>query len=186
MFSSQLIYRKKDVSEFSNPIVLYEAQRIEKCLLCYVKNCLHVFFHAAGQLFVCVSENQGASFSRPARYKKKFCQNPEKAYYLSVVPQSEAEFFVRQVFVDHQSPWDVQILPDLYDEFYPDPIVPSPKTNAPVDSETLEELERLRNQISILQRHNSEKDKQIVQLTQMMSHKYEEPAKSETEPENLS
>ncbi|MDR3240254.1 MAG: hypothetical protein LBT44_09240 [Clostridiales bacterium] len=175
MFSSQLVYRKKEGDAFGNPVVLHEAQRIEKCLLLYVKGSLQAFFLAAGQLFVCASEDKGGSFSRPVRYKNKFCQNPEKAYFVSQTPQSESQLFARQVYVDHASPWDVQVLPDLYEDFYPAPEQAQPGGGQPeINMETQEELERLRNQISLLEKHSAEKDRQILQLTHALQRKNSE------------
>ncbi|MDR1559206.1 MAG: hypothetical protein LBS84_05815 [Clostridiales bacterium] len=172
MFSSQLIYRRNVTGEFAPTIVLYEAQRIEKCLLFFVRDNLYITFMAAGYLFVCMSEDKGASFSRPVRYRNKFCQNPEKAYFISQPAQSENGMFLRQVYVDRGSPWDIQIIPDLAEDFFPaysEKEEDEARTDRARSPEYADEIERLRNQITLLRQHAAEKDAQIESLTRLIS-----------------
>ena len=177
MFSSQLIYRRNITGEFNSPIVLYEAQRIEKCILFFVKGILYITFSASGYLYICTSDNKGVSFSRPVRYRNKFCQNPEKAFFINQSMQSEDIFYLRQVYVDRSAAWDIQIIPELYEDFFPVDTVKD-EDNAYVprnkNPEYTDEVERLRNQISLLRQHSAEKDEQIVGLTRMLTQRNEE------------
>ncbi|MDR1913919.1 MAG: hypothetical protein LBQ68_05490 [Clostridiales bacterium] len=176
MFSCQLIYRRNISGEFGNPFVIYEAQRIEKCLLFFVHNKLHITFLAGGQLYMCVSEDKGSTFSRPARYRNKFCQIPEKAYYIGQTPQSEESLFLRQIYVDRSCPWDTQIIPDIYEDFYGGvgeqavEIIEQHLDN----NESMEELRIQRNQVEILRKSIEEKDNQIVELTRLVKQRTEE------------
>jgi hypothetical protein len=171
MFSSQLIYRKKMDDEISNPIVLHEAQRIENCLLYFAKGSLYAAFLAAGQLCQCVSLDKGNSFSRPVRYKYKFCQNPEKANFSSQTPQSEDTAFLRQVYVDRACPWDIQIIPDAYEDFFP---APNDGESGREDSASSAELERLNIQLEMLIRKLAEKDQQLQLLANLLKDKTRE------------
>ncbi len=119
IFGSQLIYKKKETDAFSSPNVLWEAQNISHVLLFIVQNRLYATFMSNKQLFMCVSKDKGATFSRPIRYQNKFCLNPVKAAYLSYEPQHESQFYCHEVYVDANSLWDVQLLPDMYEDFYP-------------------------------------------------------------------
>ncbi len=119
MFSGQLVYRKRTDIGLSAPVIIYEGQRIEHCLLFYIKNRLHVTFMIGGQPYMCVSEDDGDSFSRPVRYTNKFCQLPMKAHYIDAYMMEPDMLFARQVYVDASRPWDVQMIPELYDDFLP-------------------------------------------------------------------
>ncbi len=119
MFSGQLVYRKRTDIGLSAPVVIYEGQRIEHCLLFYLKNRLHVTFMIGGQPYMCVSNDDGDSFSRPVRYTNKFCQLPMKAHYVDAYMMEPDMLFARQVYVDASRPWDVQMIPELYDDFLP-------------------------------------------------------------------
>ncbi len=118
MFSTQLLYRKKESKQFSNPITIWEGQKINNCLIFFANDKLYATYTHNGQLFYCISENKGISFSRPARYKNKFCLNPVKSTYISETPQSENTFYCRQLYVDNLNLCDIQLLPDLYEDFY--------------------------------------------------------------------
>ncbi|MDR1638837.1 MAG: hypothetical protein LBT59_03985 [Clostridiales bacterium] len=182
MFSSQLIYRKKAGKDFGPPIAIHEAQRIENCLVFFVQNTLRVSFQSGGILYMCVSEDNGDTFGRPVRYKAKFCQSPEKAVYISQASQSESQAFMREVYVDHACPWDVQMIPDLYDDFYPGPEAgPVVEQTPAVERQAVtEESMSLMSQVEGLKRSNSEKDQQIALLSRLLQAKSQE-AQSLTE-----
>jgi hypothetical protein len=163
MFSCQLVFRRNITGAFDGPMVLHEAQNIENCLLFYVKGALYITFLTSGSLFMCASEDKGASFSRPARYRNRFCQGPEKAFFISQPDQSEDGLYLRQVYVDRHSPWDIQVVPELYDEFYN--AGPKPEGNS------FDEVERLENEIKQLRRENEEKDDRIAALNRMLNNK---------------
>jgi hypothetical protein len=176
MFSSQLIYRKKAGKDFGRPIVIHEAQRIENCLVFIVQKTLRVSFQSSGILYMCVSEDNGETFGRPVRYKAKFCQSPEKAVYISQTSQSESQAFMREVYVDHACPWDVQMIPELYEDFYPSlkagPVV---EQMAAVERQSApDESISLMSQIEALKRSNLEKDQQIALLSRLLQTKSQE------------
>jgi len=170
MFSSQLFYRRNITGSFDAAIMLYEAQRIENCLLFCVNDKLFITFLSSGSLLMCVSDDKGASFSRPARYLNKFCQNPVKAYYVSQDVQSESGLFLRQVYVDSSSPWDIQIIPELFEGFFP--AYTEPENNPVSDDANAsyeEEILRLKNQVELLRRHSAEKDAQLAALSRLLA-----------------
>ena len=175
MFSNQLIYRRNINGSFSSQIILYEAQRIENCLLFFMKDNLYVTFLSAGSLFICMSDDKGASFSRPVRYRNKFCQNPEKAYFISQSAQSENSMFLRQVYVDRSCPWDIQIIPEMSEDFFP-AYSEKNEDKQGFESDYAIEVERLKNQIELLQRNAYEKDTQIASLSRMVSERNAELA----------
>ncbi len=206
MFSYQLIYRKKEDTEFSNPVVLYEAQKLENCLLFFASGNLYATFIASGQLYQCVSENMGRAFSRPARYRKNFCSNPVKATYISEDMQSEHDFFAREVYVDKRNPCDIQILPELCNTFYPSPKKPEAKKQQskpyeqanflyeqdeqyieqPIEHNERNEIEeevlgKLQNRLHISERQNKEKDSQLMQMSNLLKIRSEEITKIEIE-----
>jgi hypothetical protein len=121
IFSTSIIYRKKEDLDFLPPIVLWEGGRLANCLLSFVNNSLHATYMNNGSLYICTSIDKGDSFSRPIRYKKKLCTTPVKATYLSLLDEDDSDYFVREVYVDKYTPWDIQILPELCNNFYNKP-----------------------------------------------------------------
>jgi hypothetical protein len=119
MFSHTLIYKKKESGHFSNPLIIYEAPKLTDLCLFIVKNNLHLTFISGGQLFMTVSYDNGNTFTKAARYRSKFCMQPIKSFYLSEGPQNEKNFFLRELYTDILNPCDIQLLPELYEEFYP-------------------------------------------------------------------
>lgn len=170
MFSCQLIYRVKTGTAFSNPVVVWEGQKLENCLLAYVKGSLKIFFTAGEQLYVCGAENGNTKFTAPARYRNKFCQNPVKAVYLSVNQMDESDFYCREIYVDSLCPWDVQILPDMYEDFYPVVRMSAvdekkdEKSKGKYTDELLAEISGLKKQLDLAQIQLLEKDKKIKML----------------------
>ena len=177
MFSSQLIYRRNLTGEFSSPMVLYESQRIEKCLMFFIRDNLYVTFIASGYLYISMSDDKGVSFSRPVRYHNKFCQNPEVAFFINQSEQTENSMYLRHVYVDRTSPWDIQIIPEMFDEFFPayteteNDDTYNSHSEAP---DNMDEIKRLKNHIELLRQNAAEKDTQIESLTRMLSQRNEE------------
>jgi len=146
MFSSQLIYRKKSSASFSAPVVIAEGAQISSCLLMFVSGILYAYFMVGGQagfgqesstqLAYSSSADVGETFSRAARYTNKFCAAPVKSTYISHVPMDEGGFFARQLYVDRNNVADVQLVPDMYEEFLP--IIPvAVATTSALDEQTL-------------------------------------------------
>ncbi|MDR0999331.1 MAG: hypothetical protein LBL96_00770 [Clostridiales bacterium] len=159
MFGSQLIYRRNATGEFSAPIALNDAQRLENCLLYIARGVLYAAFMQAGNLFFCLSRDMGATFDKPKRYESKFCRQPEKAQYVGEHQMSEQTMYCRQIYVDKNHPWDAQIIPDVYENFY----VPAQQDDAWDDKmETLEsEIAELREQVAL-------RDKQIANFNKTL------------------
>ncbi|MCL2461818.1 MAG: hypothetical protein FWF44_04070 [Defluviitaleaceae bacterium] len=191
MFSSQLIYRKKE-DGFSAAVVLCEGQRIENCVLSVVNGTLRAAFMANGLPYECVSADMGEVFSRPARYQAKFCQNAQKAYYQSAEPQSEDGLFLRQAYVDALRPWDVQMIPELCEGFFPGfisepassitkpkpPEEPENPQNKPAPgagffpeaarSKSSPDAEKLKNELAFARIQLQEKEKNIERLEEIV------------------
>jgi|GEM_PF-2535503 len=119
MFAHQILYRQKTAEGFSAPLVIWEGQKMENCLLFIANNVIYATFRYRSQMFISHSKNNGKSFSRPETYKNKLSSGQKKAIYISELPMSENEFFARELYVDDSKPWDIQILPKIYEQFYP-------------------------------------------------------------------
>ncbi len=202
VFSSQLIYRKKEDEGFSHPIVIAESQKLDNCIMFYVKNTLYIMYVSNGQLFETRTEDRGKTFYRPARYRNKFCLNPMKANYISLVPQSEDNFYCRELYVDRSHPWDIQVLPDKNDDFYPalTPLIrpadaealqsqptavkKKPEIQPQISDDLSEKLFSLTNQVTSLQRQITEKNDQLLEITSMLKERNEEVRQIETERKN--
>jgi len=117
-FSCQLLYRKKTETDFTPSVLLWESPKISQCLLSWVRGEIHATCMTGGKLQRAISTNGGDSFAEIKQYKRKFCVDPVKANFIST-DESEKSWFARQVYVDSEAPWDVQMIPDLCTDFYP-------------------------------------------------------------------
>jgi hypothetical protein len=118
LFSSQLIFKKKDGAAFTRATLIWECARISNVCLFALGGKIRLIFSANEIFYMCVSANGGETFGQAQRYTNKICASPEKAFYISDEAQFEADIFVRDIYVDSYQPWDVQIIPDLYEPFY--------------------------------------------------------------------
>jgi len=170
MFSTQVIYRKKSGANFSAPIVIAEAPQISNCLLMFVSGKLHAYFMSGGQLASVTSADFGETFSGVSRCTNKFCVSPVKSAYISQIPMDESTYFVRQLFVDRNNAADIQLLPDMYEDFYPLPAAASadtqpaavPNSAAASQKPIHEELALLQDKLDIAQMQLEEKERRIV------------------------
>lgn len=162
LFSCQLFYRRRDEDHFTTPILLCEAPRIEQCLLSIVYDNLYATCLIGSQPHMAVSENKGSSFTRMTLYKSKFCYDPVKAVYLSSLPMSENECYVRQVYVDRNAPWDTQMLPDLYADFYALPEAEQAPAEAPPAPKDV--VRDMQDRLAAAESQIRERDRQIFDL----------------------
>lgn len=144
IFSFRLMYRRKTETEFTKPLILWEGNRIESCLLWISENKLNASFMSNNKLHVQNSTNNGQSFYQPEIYRNKFCLRPAKAAYISNKKLDPADFYVYQLYVDAYNPWDVQIFPDISSNFYPEKEITVPEPPPSVDAAS-EELSSLNN-----------------------------------------
>ncbi len=193
LFSSQLVYRRKD-DEFTPPMILWEGQRLENCLLMIIKHRLYAFFMNNGSLLYCLADGKLERFSRPARYNERM-GFLRKAVLITEESEETAEFFAREVYTDLLNPWDVKILPDFCTSFYPPPNAMDVKVGnvstvkaaslpeKPSESEVVrsvlkpeqdERLMRANEKIELLNRQISEKDSKIFSLARMIKEKNEQ------------
>lgn len=183
----RLLYRRRHTEGMSAAVTVAEAPRLEKCLMFIVGGKIYACFIINGVPYTCVSAGAGAGFSKPERYRSKICENPEKAVFLFQNPPAPEEFCASEVFVDGNNPWDVQMLPDIYEDFYPLPVhvlqkedttkeapesKPLIKPQAvkkpePTEAELYygadgDEAEKLRNRLEELEKRLAEKDKRLL------------------------
>ena len=114
LFSSQVIYRKKDENGLSAPIVLYEGQKIRDCSIAFIENKLYCMYISNFNLFYSVSNDLGNTFSNVFKYKKTFSQNIIKADFINNCNNSK--IYLNQVYVDYKNPLNIQFLPDISSE----------------------------------------------------------------------
>ena len=152
IFSCQLLYRKKTDDVFTPPILLWEAPRIDNCLLTFIGDELYAACMIGGKLHWAVSGDGGDSFGPMGLYKRKFCAEPVKAAFLS--QEADKGWFARHVYVDKAVPWDVQMIPDLCPDFY----------SKPEKVEESTQLRDLQERLAVAQRALDAKDRQIMEL----------------------
>ena len=117
LFTKRLLYVKKTSAKLSEPVILWEGPRIENCLLKEIDGEIWALWSVGENLFV--AKTKGSGFEKAAVYTQKFCKRPVKARYISAYTSGDETYRAKTVYVDGQKPWDVQIMPDAADGFYP-------------------------------------------------------------------
>ena len=185
MFSSQLIYRKKDEKGLNNPIVLYEGQTINLCSIFFAKDILYASWIINKQLFYCISKSEGNEFERAVRDKKYNSVNWSKANYLGFDNMNKETLLTNEIFCDNKKNYEPVFIPDIYEQFYkanyfekPEPLKET-NQNKETDEGILIQLERMKNQVEIAQKQSNEKDRQLIQLNNILQAKNRELLKVE-------
>lgn len=169
LFSSQLIYRKKEDEEFGSPVIISEGTKIDFVHMFFAEDNLYIVFRGNSWISYVISENNGESFSKPKRYGNKFCLEPVKAIYLTNDTQRENASFSRELIVDAAAPWDIQMLPDIYENFYPVSEPEPAREKVEKESEEYSEIiNALRQKVSEYEMKLEDKDRQILMLQKMI------------------
>lgn len=111
LFSSQVIYKKKDINGISNPIILFDGQKIKSCNITILNNVLFCSFILNNTLFYCQSEDFGNSFLGIVKYKKPISQDVVKAKFLQTTPILNSS--INQIYLDSKNPLNIYMLPEF-------------------------------------------------------------------------
>ncbi|WP_250278251.1 coiled-coil domain-containing protein [[Clostridium] colinum] len=111
LFSSQVIYKRKDENGLSNPIILFEGQKIKSCNISVLNDNLYCSFIAGSTLYYCQSEDFGRSFLGISKYRKQISQDIIKARFLSTVNMTNSS--VNEVYIDAKNTLNIYMLPEL-------------------------------------------------------------------------
>lgn len=159
-FSCQLLYRKKTDDVFTPPALLWESPKIERCLLTVIEDQLHATCILGGKLHRAISSDDGDFFGSMSLYKRKFCAEPVKANFVfeeewDARSRKTSSWFARQVYVDRAAPWDIQMVPDLCQNFYP---------QMPQKADEATQLQELHDRLTAAEQALVAKDRQIMEL----------------------
>ncbi len=111
LFSSQLIYKRKDEDGISKPIILFEGQRIKSCSINIFNNNLYCNFIANSTLYYCKSEDFGKTFLPIYKYTKPISQDTIKARFISI--DSIEGSSINEVYIDSKNTLNIYMLPDF-------------------------------------------------------------------------
>ena len=117
-FSCQLVYKKQTKDGLTSSKVVCETATIENPIISIVKNKIYVSFVSNGQIYLKTSNDNGLTFSNAEIFKHKFCKEPTKASYISNIKMKEENYYLRDIYVDSLKPWDIQLIPDLINDFF--------------------------------------------------------------------
>lgn len=118
LFSHKLFYRGNTNGKLSNPILLIEAPALDNCIIYFLDGKLYVNCTSNNNLLVCISNDNGRSFTKVKRDNNKV-ENCIKASYVCFQQQDEDELFTHQVYVDKHEPYEIKLFPSVYKNFYP-------------------------------------------------------------------
>lgn len=174
MFSYQILYRKKTGDSFDKPVIIWEGQKVDNCLLSIVNSIIYATFKYRGQLFICSSTNQGTTFSKPEIYRNKISTNLKKCIYISENFMDEKKFFVKELYVDKNDTSNIQMLPQLYEMFYKNIDTKSPIENVELNvgkEATVLDTNSTKNVdiIKKLKKDIIDKEEQIVYMTEIIN-----------------
>ncbi|WP_317368087.1 hypothetical protein [uncultured Tyzzerella sp.] len=111
LFSSQVIYRRKDESGISSPIVLFEGQKIKNCNINVLNNNLYCSFVTNSNLYYCMSDNFGISFSGVSKYRGALTQDIVKAKFIT--SNNIENSLINEVYIDSKNTLNIYMLPEL-------------------------------------------------------------------------
>lgn len=98
LFSTQVIYRSYYNNILSNPVLLFEGQKIKMCCACVINNKVYCQFIIGNTLYYLISEDYGNNFSSVMKYKRSVSQEIQKIKFLDF-KHSERDSF-NEVFAD--------------------------------------------------------------------------------------
>jgi hypothetical protein len=75
---------------------------------------------------------------------------------------NEQTMYCRQIYVDKNRPWDAQIIPDVYENFY------SPVQQDDAQADRVDKMETLESEIASLREQMALRDKQIESFSKML------------------
>lgn len=170
-FSYQLIYKYKRGSDWSSPIIIYECNKIEMCSLFILDSQLWVIWYINSQLYTCISQNLGKTFSKPSRYQGHYLAYPTKASFITNIKQKEEKLYLRELLLYDQPIPQILLIPELYPSFYEissnthvEVIHKKSVDSGIVDDSLKERISILQNKNSSYEHQLSEKDSQIISL----------------------
>lgn len=169
-FSSQLLYKNKAQNGISQPIVLFEGQRLESCLLFEMQSRLYLFWMAGGQLFYVVSDHQGESFSNPSKYQGNYSKQPIKVEYIG---GKEESWVCNEVFLDREMQNEIWILPELDASFYGGRKQGGDEKEKWMPEER-ETIEKLKNRLYQTEDALKEANNQLMQMTKDLAQRNNE------------
>ena len=117
-YSTSLYHRKKESTNFSDSTLIATSMQVSNILMTLIKNKLYVFFSTGGQLLYTTSTDFGDTFEPPMRYTNKICAVPLRVNYLQVSPMEASDYFIRQIYVDRNNVFDIQLMQEIYPTFF--------------------------------------------------------------------
>ena len=197
LFTKQLIYKKKQGDYFSKPIILFDSPNINNNLLLIIKNNLYACWTINNKIYFCISKDNGLNFSKPQVFMSNTFEL-EKAIFLSDKNLDlnknleQQDFFCREVYINKNNPWEIKFLFDLdpdikknlfsldhkyknqnQNNIYQQDLAQKQEFN--INSlNTQEIINKLKNQLEIKNKQLIQKDKQILELTNLLKSKNDE------------
>ncbi len=98
LFSTQVIYRNYYNNILSNPILLFEGQKIKTCCACVINNKVYCQFIIGNTLYYLISDDYGSNFSSVMKYKRSVSQEIQKIKFLDFNSSERCSF--NEVFAD--------------------------------------------------------------------------------------
>lgn len=146
LFSSQVIYRKKDSLGISSPLLIFEGQKIKNCVISVINSTLYCKFLIGNFLYYSQSEDNGVTFGQVSKYKRTLSSNIVKATFItnSKNINNSLNNSLNEIFIDAQNTLNIQFLP----EFYPTFLNKNNSTNDPFDINTSKFISNLNNQFN--------------------------------------
>lgn len=116
LFSSQVVYRKKNSYGLTNPIVLFEGQKLRDCCIFLIENKIYCTCISGNSIIYSISNDFGNNFSNQMYYKKLVNQDIVKAKFLSK-NNKEKSTILNHIYVDYKNPISVQFIPDILPDY---------------------------------------------------------------------
>jgi hypothetical protein len=141
---------------------------MSNCCISFVNEKIYIWWLNNNRLYHTISYDYGTSFSPTQRYQNRIAENTIKAEYITT--PKDGNFTACDVCVRENTPWDIQLLGDIYPDFFC--CTPTQNNNEIADMQkTIAELQaKLNAQTAELE----QKNEKIYQLNRQLKMKTDE------------
>ncbi len=140
LFSSQIIYKVKELDGTYKSKVIYEGQRISNVMVFNIKNTLYISYSVNDNIFYTLSTDEGINFTQIKKHKKSY-NNITKANYIS---KKYDDYLSSEIYCIGGN--KVIFIDELYSDFYSDTL-PMEKIQVKQDTIDDSEIKELKSEL---------------------------------------
>ncbi|MBR1735500.1 MAG: hypothetical protein IJ736_00590 [Firmicutes bacterium] len=175
MFFNQVIYRRKDGKGLSASLVLFEGQGVKDCIVQIIVGKLYCCFICSGRILYRVSNDNGNSFEKTARYEKPVSSAVSKAEF--ICDEKNDKFICSEVYTNGKGSSEVYFINEY--------LYVSAEEQTEKNIEDNDEYRKMKNALLMYKKEIEKKENTISDMNEMLKIKNAEIARLEREYRKL-